>query len=249
MSKSEMRSVVVTGAASGIGRSVMTMLLDRWPSLVVGAIDLPGEALAALADRPGVEAIAADVSDRDAVRAAVASVAGHAPINGLVNAAGNHLSMPSIDLDDVGWHSVLAVHLDGSFYAAQAVTAAMIEHGAGGSIVNISSVAMDFAWPGRMPYAVAKSGVVSMTRTLAVEWADLGIRVNAVAPGYINTPMVRDAAAKGAFDVQGRTEAHALRRFGTPEEIAEVIEFLLSDRASFITGEVIRVDGGFSAVK
>jgi len=241
--------VVITGAASGIGLAVAELLLERRPEIVIGAIDLPGEALEALSDRAAVVTAACDVTQRGAVRAAVDSFAAQAAIVGLVNAAGNHLTMPSIDLDEAGWHAVLGVHLDGTFYAAQAVATAMMEHESGGSMVNFSSVAMDFGWPSRLPYAVAKAGIGALTRTLAVEWADSNIRVNAIAPGYVNTPMIRDAAAKGAFDVAARVAGHAVKRFAEPREIAEVVEFLLSDRASFITGEVIRADGGFSAVK
>jgi NAD(P)-dependent dehydrogenase (short-subunit alcohol dehydrogenase family) len=117
----------------------------------------------------------------------------------------------------------------------------------GGSIVNFSSVAASFAWPNRLAYSVAKAAIGAFTRTLAVEWADHGIRVNAVAPGYVNTPMIRRAADEGVIDAEALAERHAVKRFAEPTEIAEVVEFLLSDRASFMTGEVVTVDGGFSA--
>lgn len=249
MPDGEPRCVVVTGAASGIGRAVCEMVLDRWSDVVVGAIDLDATALNSVGADSRLLVAACDVSDRAAVGEAIGSFASAAGVVGLVNAAGNHLTAPSLDLDEAGWRSILGVHLDGSFFAAAAAASAMIAAGGGGSIVNLSSVAKDFAWPARLPYAVAKAGIGALTRTLAVEWADHGIRVNAVAPGYVDTPMIRNAAAKGAFDVQKRVDDHALKRFAEPEEIAEVIEFLLSSRSSFITGEVIRVDGGFSITR
>ena len=241
--------VVVTGAASGIGLAVTEMLLDRWPGITIGAVDLPGDALTALESTPRVEPIPCDVSDQPAVASAIRDFTDRIRSVGLVSAAGNHLTRPSLDLEAREWASILGVHLDGSFFMAQAVAGAMLRHGTGGSIVNFSSVAMDFGWPSRLPYSVAKAGIVALTHTLAVEWAPHGIRVNAVAPGYVDTPMVQKGAYEGAFDVSARIEDHALKRFAHPNEIAEVVEFLLSDRSSFITGEVIRVDGGFSVVK
>lgn len=245
----DLKCVVVSGGASGIGLAVAEMLLERWQPVCVAVLDLPGDGLDAIGRRQGVTAIACDVSDVSQVRAAIATVAGIAPIVGLVNAAGNHMVERAIDIDLDQWRSILGVHLDGSFFTAQSVARAIVDHGGGGSIVNIASIGMFFGRSGRLPYGVAKAGIGSMTRAAAVEWAEHGIRVNAVAPGYVETPMIERAAASGKLDLEERRNAHALGRMAQPEEIAEVIEFLLSDRASFVTGQVVVVDGGFSVLK
>lgn len=239
---------VVTGAGSGIGRAVVDDLLAQDPSTIVGALDIsePGLEHLRVAHDDRVRALHCDVTDQAAIHRAIADLASRGQLVGLVNAAGTHTLVPSLDLEPEHLRMVFGVHIEASLYAAQAAATAMIAHGHGGSIVNFSSVAADFAWPRRLPYAVAKAGMGALTRTLAVEWSEYDIRVNSVAPGYVATPMISTAIEQGAFDPQERLSMHALNRFAEPLEIARAVRFLLSSDASFITGETLRVDGGFA---
>lgn len=241
MSDASSSTVVVTGASGGIGEAVVRSLLDSNGYRVVAIDAVPSPADLAGNDR--VLSRVCDVRDRDSIFEIIDdSKSDESPFTGLVNCAGNHNVAPSIALDLDSWHAVIDVHLTGALILSQAVARHM--HG-GGSIVNISSVAQDFGLPGRVAYCVAKAGLLGLTRTLAVEWANLGIRVNAIAPGYVDTPM----GMKGVVDRAATERLHAMGRFASPAEIAAAILFLLADTSSFITGEVIRVDGGYSIVK
>jgi NAD(P)-dependent dehydrogenase (short-subunit alcohol dehydrogenase family) len=237
--------LVITGGSSGIG--LATALAASAINIQVALLDTRAPEPGQLPDDKDVIHVAADITDREQVAVAFETVQHHfgqPPVH-LVCAAGIQSRAPSAVLSEEEWRRILSVNLDGTFFACQEAVLRMSE---GGSVVTISSIAQDFGWPQRLPYAVSKAGVAALTRTLAVEWAELGVRVNCVAPGYVDTPMVREARAKGAL-IDAPEDLHALKRLAQPAEIASAILFLLSDAASFVTGEVLFVDGGFSALK
>jgi NAD(P)-dependent dehydrogenase (short-subunit alcohol dehydrogenase family) len=181
-------------------------------------------------------------------------VARHGRIDGLVNNAGiADQTAPTLQQDIVAFDKVLSVHLRGVFLMSQQVIAQMTQQprdarGNRGAIVNIGSIASFGGIPGRNAYCAAKAGVLGMTRALASEWARRGIRVNAVAPGYVKTALVASLVDRGAIDAQAIARRTPMGRMAAPEEIAQVIAFLASPLASYITGAVLPVDGGWTAL-
>jgi NAD(P)-dependent dehydrogenase (short-subunit alcohol dehydrogenase family) len=239
------RSAVVTGAASGIGKAVVELLLEQHIRVV--AADVNESALTELAGRPGVETIAVDLAD-GSHREELVGVAGE--IDYLVNCAGVIRLGPlaGFELDD--WRRIFAVNAEAVFFLSQGLMTRMRD---GGAIVNVSSAAAKLGHATESAaYAASKAAVLSLTRSFAHELAPRGIRVNAVCPGMVDTPM-QDEVLEGKLRVFGgepaelaqrRLEAIPLRRVGGPAEIAAVICFLLSDAASYMTGQSVNVSGG-----
>lgn len=246
------KAIIVAGGASGIGFATVKRLLAQWPNIKIIAADIHFGGLEELQKEFGLHRLLILKSDitsaKGAVEVIMESVKWAKSLTGLVVTAGNSTNHSSLEMTPEQWREVRDCHLDGHFYMNQAFARHLVAHETGGAIVNFSSVAHIFGWPRRLPYAVAKAGIDALTRTLAVEWAEFGIRVNAIAPGYVNTAMVVSAQEAGYLD-PSIVDMHAMKRFSEPDEIAAGVQFLLSTDASFITGEILTIDGGFSVNK
>lgn len=235
-----MRHVVVTGGASGIGLGVVRELAAEDWQVTVLDLDPAGQPVA---DEVGGRFVRADVTDPDALRAAFADVAAQVgPLDGLVNSAGINRTGPSADLAVEDWRRVIDVDLNGTFFACQAAYPHLVP---GSAIVNVASVLAVRALPGRVAYAAAKHGVVGLTRVLAVEWADRPIRVNAIAPSWTDTPLIRGQLEAGAIDLS-MLDGVPFGRLARVEEVVGAVAFLLGPKAAFITGQTLAVDGGYT---
>ena len=230
-----MKTAVVTGGGSGIGRAVADRL--RADGYHVATIDL----------NPSDDEFAqtADVTDRAQVEAALSALRAQlGPVGILVNAAGLDGFKRFTDITFEEWQKVVDVNLNGVFHCIQAVLPDMVEAG-WGRIVNISSSSTHSGTPYMAHYVAAKSAVNGLTKSLALEYGPAGITVNAVPPGFIDTPMLRNAEARGRLrNVQATIDATPVRRMGKPEDIAAACAFLISEEAGYITGQILGVNGG-----
>jgi 2-hydroxycyclohexanecarboxyl-CoA dehydrogenase len=247
----DQRIAVVTGAGSGIGLAISRRLASDGHAVAV--LDLNGAAASSAADdinANGGRAIGlvADVGDRDQVFAAVDEarrLLGAPTI--LVNNAGMGSTYTRfLKIDPAAWEATLRVNLTGAFHCCQAVLPDMVE-ARWGRIVNISSSSTHSGQPLLSPYVSSKSGLNGLTKSLALEFGPRGITVNAIPPGFIDTPLLRASEARGEFGEGGMEDAIArtpVRRAGMPEDVAATCSFLCQDEASYITGQIIGVNGG-----
>lgn len=242
------RTAIVTGGASGIGLAISERLAGGGARVAI--FDLNGDAARAAAEKIEADGgtargFAVDVTDRPGIDAAVASVTedlGRPTI--LVNNAGMPGFDPFLDIEFEKWQRIIEVNLSGTFHCCQAVLPHMLDEG-WGRIVNISSSSTHSGVARMTHYVAAKSGVVGLTKSLALEMAPKGITVNTIPPGFIDTPMLRTAAAGGGgVDVERSISTTPVGRMGRPEDIAYACAFLVSEEASYITGQIIGVNGG-----
>ena len=239
---------IVTGGGTGLGLAIAKRMGELGAEIAIGSRQAAHlEEGTADLRHAGLDplAVQVDVRKPDQVDEMVSRVAKHfGHIDILINNAAGNFICRAEDLSPNGWNAVVGIVLNGSFYCSRAVGRHMIARGRGGSIVSILA---NYVWTGSagtVHSAAAKAGVMSLTQTLAVEWASYNIRVNAVAPGPIESPGAAEKLWNSPEAVRRISESIPLKRWGKPDDVADAVTFLVSDHAGFITGEILTVDGG-----
>lgn len=244
------KRILVTGACGGLGRYFSSGMGREGAKIFVTDIDPAAvDRLVAELNADGVEAhgFAGSVTDKGDRRNIIdAMVTAFGGIDVLLNNAGTSRISPSLEVEEDSWRNIVDVNLTGLFFISQIVGRVMETQGCG-SIINLSSIFGVTQAPERAAYCTTKGGVVSLTKTLAIEWAKFGIRVNALAPGYVDVGMLRDEVARGDLDLEPIRKRQPIGRLIRPEEVVDAAIFLASERASAITGQVLAVDGGWTA--
>ncbi len=241
-----------TGAAKGIGRAMSLAFARHGARLMLLDLDAEGLAqarLELLAVFPAlqVETVVASITDDVAIDQAIsATVARFGRVDVLLNNAGVSMNKPSLEVTPAEWRRAVDIDLSGVFYCSQAAAKRMMNQG-GGVILTTASMFGLISAARRAAYCASKAAVVSLCKTLAVEWAEHNIRVNSICPGYIQTALVEDLIHSGALDAGVITRRTPLNRLGSPQEVAEMALFLASDSAAFVTGHAMVADGGFTA--
>lgn len=244
------RRAVVTGASRGIGRVIAEALAGAGADVAVTARDIRSldETVAAIVagGRRGV-AFAADVRDVAAAQSAIDRAADAlGGIDILVNNAGVEEVRSSLEVDEALWDRILDTNLKGAFFCAQAAARRMKADGNAGSIINLCSLTSEVGVPTATPYGSSKTGLLGMTRALSAEWAPLGIRVNAIAPGYFRTAMTEVFYSNAAWEKEMQAKI-PLQRFGQLEDLKGIAIFLAASASTYVTGQCLAVDGGYLA--
>jgi NAD(P)-dependent dehydrogenase (short-subunit alcohol dehydrogenase family) len=244
-------AVIVTGGASGIGRAIAERFAAAGEPVLIfdynGAaaeqtareLEAQGYRAAAFAGSVSEEADVAAAFDRADERFGGVRV--------LINNAGVSGNRPTVELSLAEWQRNVEINMTGVFLCAREAGRRLIAAGKPGVIINMASMYGVVAAPNRVAYCGTKAGVVMMTKTLALEWARNGIRVNGIAPGYVHTALTQELIETGRLDAEALNRRTPMGRFGTPEEVTDLAFFLASDQARFITGQTVGVDGGWSA--
>lgn len=245
MNRFQDQVVVVTGAGRGIGYAVAERFAQEGAQVVIAEIDRATGAAAA--EKLGAHFEYLDVSNSAAVKQAVDTIQQRfGRIDVWVNNAGIAHKALAVDLAIEDWDMDIGIMLSGAFYCARYVGKIMMAQGRG-SMVNVASVNGMFAQQGRASYCAAKAGLIMLTKVLASEWAEHGVRVNAVAPGVVMTDLVQAGIEQGVVTEEAYVSRTPMGRLGQLTEVTEAITFLASSEASFVTGEVLRVDGGWTS--
>ena len=244
------KSAIVTGSGSGIGREIALTLAEHGASVTLADVNLDGaQAVAAEIDGAGgsARAVQVNVTDSGQVDSMVAAAAdAYGKVDALVNVAGFGFNSRIVDMREEDWDSVLGVNLKGQFLCCRAAGRRMLEQGTGGRIVNIASTAAANARYEGGAYCAAKAGVVQLTKVLALELGEFGITVNAVGPGFTETPATVESSEEYRTNFLAQVPAG---RSGRTSDIANTVLFLASPLAEYVNGQVIYVDGGYSAGK
>ena len=241
----------ITGGARGIGRAIAEQLAADGYAVLIA--DIHGEAaeqtaMELVADGVDATACQSDVTDAGACQAMIRqAVERFGRLDVLANNAGIGQPQPSLEVSPEDWRRMIDVQLNGAFFCAQAAGCQMVTQNWGGSIVNITSINADAAFPQRASYVSAKAGVAMLTRVLAIEWAEHNIRVNAVGPAHTETEMTTQNIRSGRIQLEALKKRIPLGRLASVKDVANTVSFLVSDRASFITGQSLYVDGGYLA--
>lgn len=248
MGRLDGKVAVVTGSTRGIGRAIAEAFAAEGGLLVVNSRD-PVVAASAAREIGGDRVafgVAADVSRAEGAQTLVeAAVERFGRLDVMVCNAGTNIVKDAVDYDPEEWRQVLGVNLDGVFYSAQRAGRVMLRQGAG-CVISIASVTSFEAFPGRAAYCTSKAAVAMLTKVLASEWAP-NVRVNAIAPGYVRTELTDRLRDEGKLDYAALERRTPMRRFAEPAEIARSAVFLASSEASYVTGQTLLVDGGWTA--